>query len=279
MIQLGKKNTLRIKHIEPFLMIVLDETGKEITVSDFPENIYSEGNSIQVFVYRDKSGELVGTLKTPKAQVGEFALLKVTDVNKYGAFLDWGLEKELFVPFREQKEPMIKGESYLVYIKVDDKSDRIIASSKIRKYLDEEPVGLNKGDKVQLIIESKTDLGYNAIINHRYIGLCYDNEIFQPLEIGQKLEGYIKSVRSDGKIDLSLTPIGFSRMEVEKEKIWNVLKESNGYLPLHDKSDPDEIKKTLGMSKKTFKAAIGMLYKEGKIIINSDGITINNASD
>ncbi len=236
-----------------------------------PEEL-SEGDSIRVFLYFDSEDRPVATTQIPMAQVGEFAYLKVIDTTRVGAFLDWGLDKDLLVPFAEQHVHMVEGHSYLVYIYTDKIDGRIVASSKIDRFIDEnEPQYLKPHQAVDLIIANTTDLGYKAIINHRFWGVLYKNDVFERLSFGQNKKGFIKSIRSDGKIDLSLQGGKITRDE-NVDIILSYLKNKQGFAPLNDKSDPKQISKLFGMSKGAFKKAIGQLYRKRMISIEQDGI-------
>ena len=231
-----------------------------------------EGDSIEVFLYLDSEDRPVATTQKPKAQVGEFAYLKVVDNTKVGAFLDLGLDKDVLVPFSEQHRPMEVGHSYLVYLYLGEFDNRIIASSKIDKFLDDEkPHNFKPKQAVDLIIANSTDLGYKAIINHSHWGVLYKNEVHQRLSFGQYKKGFIKYVRPDGKIDLSLQGGQETRDKYEKI-ILNYLHKQDGFAPVHDKSDPQLISDIFGMSKGAFKKAIGGLYKQRIIRIEKDGI-------
>ncbi|GAA6204036.1 MULTISPECIES: S1-like domain-containing RNA-binding protein [Thalassotalea] len=238
-----------------------------------PENCQID-DQIKVFIYVDSADRLIATTETPFAQLGEFASLKVSQVNKMGAFLDWGLPKDLLAPYNEQHSKMETGKYYLVHIYLDKNTERLVASSKIDRFLDIWPAEYQKWDKVDLIIGGKTDLGFKAIINNRHWGLLYDNEIFQPLRIGKKVTGYIKNIREDGRIDLSLSRPGEGKVNDFSDKLLAHIAEQGGFSPLHDKSSPELIKRTLGVSKKTFKSTVGNLLKKGKIIIEKDGIRL-----
>ncbi|MBN2806142.1 MAG: GntR family transcriptional regulator [Prolixibacteraceae bacterium] len=231
-------------------------------------------DEIEAFISFDSEDRLLATTDVPLAIVGEFGYLPVVDVNTYGAFLDWGLPKNLFVPFREQAVPMEKGRSYTVYVYVDDKTGRIAASSRFKKYLNLEPFEFHEGDEVSLLIAQHSEMGFLAIINGAWSGLLYHNEIFQPLKLGEKRVGYIKKIREDGKIDLSLEKQGYQKVDPVLEQILVSLRENNGFLPLSDSSDPESIKTELGISKKTFKKAIGALYKSKLIVIEKEGIRL-----
>ena len=237
-----------------------------------PQDV-KEGDEIEVFVYKDSEDRPVATTLTPKIQRHDFAFLEVKDVNNYGAFLDWGLEKDLMVPFFEQAVKMEAGKSYVVYLFLDQETDRLVATSKVEDFLEDEDIELEEGQEVDLLVYKKTDLGYKVIINNLFEGLIYHNEIFQPVQIGDKLKGYIKTLREDKKIDVILQKTGYKNIiEPNSEKILEAIKKHDGFLPLNDKSSPDEIYKSLGMSKKVFKKAIGALYKQKVIIIEKDGI-------
>jgi len=238
-----------------------------------PENCQI-GDTVNVFIYLDSEDRLVATTDLPFAMVGEFARLKVVSVTSIGAFLDWGLPKDLLVPFREQQVKMEEGKSYLVFVYLDDESQRIVASSKLDKFVDNIPVDYEVGEEVDLIIAGKTDLGYKAIIDNSHWGLIFKNEVFQPLKIGDKLKGFIKNIRPDEKIDLSLEKAGYEKIDSISQSVLNKLKEANGYLPFNDKSAPDEISSTFGISKKNFKKAIGALYKQRLIDIEQQGIKL-----
>lgn len=238
-----------------------------------PENCKVD-DELEVFISFDSEDRLLATTDVPLVMVGEFGHLPVVDVNKFGAFLDWGLPKNLFVPFREQALPMEKGKSYTVYVYVDEKTGRIAASSRFKKYLNLEPVDFQAGDEVSLLIAQKSEMGFLAIINGAWSGLLYHNEIFQAVKVGDLCKGFVKKIREDGKIDLSLEKQGYDKVDPVSEQILKVLREHKGFLPLSDGTDPETIKTELGISKKTFKKAIGALYKYKLIVIENDGIRL-----
>ena len=232
------------------------------------------GDSIKVFLYLDSENRPVATTQKPKAQVGEFAYLKVVAVTDIGAFLDWGLEKDVLVPFGEQHLPMKVDHSYIVYLYINKADGRITASSKIDKYLnDDSPSHYHPQQAVELIIANSTDLGYKAIVNHRYWGVLYKDEVFQRLSFGQYKKGFIKRIRPDGKIDLSLQGGKETRDKYEKI-ILDYLNKHDGFAEAHDKSDPDLIKDLFGMSKGAFKKTIGKLFKQEIISIGENGIRL-----
>lgn len=275
MADLGKFNNLSV--------IIVNEKGAYLDAGDFgevllPNKLLPEsceaGSQVNVFLYKDSADRVAATTVTPLGQVEEFVSLKVAQINKMGAFLDWGLPKDLLVPYNEQHTEMEVGKYYLVRIYLDLRTERIVASSKLDKFIDVWPADYQKWDKVDLIIGGKTDLGFKAIINNLHWGLLYDNEIFQPLRIGKKITAYIKQVREDERIDLSLSRPGEGKVKDFSQKLLDYIAENNGISPLHDKSSPDDIKKALGVSKKTFKATVGNLLKKGKVKITPEGITL-----
>lgn len=236
-----------------------------------PEH-FEIGDEIEVFIYLDQEERPVATTIEPYIFLNEFALLKVNYINDFGAFMDWGLEKDLFVPFREQARPMVVGNYYMIYMYMDDKTSRLVGSSKLNQFLENKDLTVEVGEEVDLIVSHITDAGINVIINEKHKGLMYQNEIFEDFRTGDRIIGYIKNIRPDGKIDVSRTKLGFEKVSDSVSKVLKELELNNGFLGLNDKSHPDEIKTVLGMSKKTFKQIVGVLYKEKKILIKPDGI-------
>ena len=276
MLKIGNLNTLRIvKEVDFGLYLDGGEEYGEILLPKryVPEN-FEIDSDIEVFIYKDSEDRIIATTETPKAMVGDFALMEVVSVNKFGAFLEWGLQKDLLVPFREQRKDMESGYSYVVYVYLDDETKRIAASSKLSKFLDNVPVEYESGEEVDLFIASKTDLGYKAIINGIHWGILYENEVFKPLERGQKLKGYIKKVREDEKIDLYLHKSGYDKVEALSDKIIEMLKEEGGFIDINDKTPSAIIYEVFGESKKTFKKALGGLYKKRLIEIEKSGIKL-----
>jgi len=250
-----------------------DASAKILLVDrKIPENCQL-GDTLEVFIYVDSEGHLAATTQIPLAQVGDVAWLKVVSVNYTGAFLDWGLAKDLLVPFSEQHHEMEVGKFYLVKVFLDEKN-RIAATTKIDKWLADESVYFKAGQKVSLLIADQTELGVKAIVNNTHWGLLYKNELFQPVRKGQKLEGYIKQIREDHKIDLTLHQSGYGKVISLTDRILTKLQENNGVLMLSDKSSPEAIYNTFGVSKKVFKQAIGALYKKKLIIIDDGGIRL-----
>lgn len=233
------------------------------------------GEKVDVFVFLDGEERVVATTETPLGQVGEFAFLKVNKVENIGAFLNWGVSKELLVPFSEQKIKMEENRSYVVYIYLDKVTDRIAASMKLEKFLDKNKANYSVGDEVSLLIWTMTDFGYKAIIDGKYLGVVYKNEIFKKISTGQTTVGYIKKIREDGKIDLSLEKLGYVKVDQHTQKILDLLKKSGHSLPYNDKTEAEVIYNIFGMSKKVFKQAIGNLFKQRLITITEEGIKSN----
>ena len=232
------------------------------------------GDEIDVFVYLDAEERLIATTETPKAQVGDFAWLQVAWVNNFGAFLDWGLMKDLFVPFREQKMKMQKGKSYLVHLHIDPETYRIMASAKVERYLSTDFPPYHGGDEVDILVWQKTDLGFKAIVENRFSGMLFDAEIFRQLHSGDRLKAYVKQVRPDGKIDLSLQKKGQKAVHDFSDTLLEHLQNNGGFTPLGDKSPAEEIYALFGVSKKVFKKAVGDLYKQHLITIEPEGLRI-----
>ncbi len=273
MIQIGQITKLPVLELSQFgAFLDGNNLGSILLPNRYVTENLKPGDSVDVFIYLDSEDRLVATTETPKAKVGEFAFLEVTDVTGFGAFLNWGLSKDLLVPFREQKQKMQIGQSVLVYIYLDDETKRIVASAKIEKFLDNVSPQYKPGEKVNLMVIGSTDLGYKAIINQTHEGLLYYNEIHVPLEPGQQSVGYIKQIREDEKIDISLDPIGYDAISDISEQLLTKIEQNNNFLPLTDHSKPEDIRATLGISKKAFKKAIGALYKQGKIKFEEEGI-------
>jgi len=275
MIKIGQTYELNVIKILDFGAYVdAGDLGEVLLPIRYTPHNLSAGDSIKAFIYLDSEDRPVATTQIPKASVGEFAYLKVLDITRVGAFLDWGLDKDLLVPFAEQHVPMKEGHSYLVYLYIDKLDGRIAASSKIDKFIDEHKAHDFKPQQVvDLIIANSTELGYKAIINHSYWGVLYKNDVFQRLSFGQYKKGFIKNIREDGKIDLSLQG-GQETRDKNADIILSYLKNKNSFAPVHDKSEPQLISELFAMSKGAFKKAIGSLYKQRIISIESDGIRL-----
>ena len=275
MAKIGVLNNLRVVKEVDFGVYLDGGEHEEILLPRryVPENCKVDDN-IRVFIYLDSEDRFIATTESPYAMVGDFALLKVVAVESVGAFLDWGLLKDLLVPYSEQSPTMETGKSYIVKIYVDKKTNRIAATTRLDRYLDNEPGNFHAGQEVELLICSQTDIGYKAIINGTHWGVLYSNEVFQPLKSGQRTKGYIKKIRSDNKIDLSLHRPGYERVDDITDAIIKVLKEQGGFISVTDKSSPETIHKLFGVSKKTYKKAIGAIYRKKLITIENDGIKL-----
>ena len=275
MAEIGKLNHLYVvKEVDFGIYLDGGDLGEILMPKRYvPEGTQPE-DTIEAFIYLDSEDRLVATTEKPMAMVDEFALLEVVAVTQVGAFLNWGLPKDLFVPFREQRQPMEEGKKYLVFVYLDANTKRIAASSKIEQFLDNIPVDYDENEEVDLIVVNETDLGYNAIIDNSHLGILYKNEVFQSLNPGDKIPGFIKKIRTDGKIDLRLDKVGYEKITSFVDRIIAELQKNNGFLPLTDKSSPDEIYKTFKISKKNFKAAIGALYKKRFIALEENGIKL-----
>lgn len=276
MLHLGIKNTLCILRGTGVGMFLGDDEGNDVLLPKkyVPENAIV-GDDIEVFIYRDSEDRIIATNLEPKIQLNQFACLQVKSVTAIGAFLDWGLEKDLFVPFREQNKKMEEGRWYAVYLYLDEETDRLVASCKVNRYFEKENIDLQIGQEVDLLIFEETDLGLNAVINNRYKGLIYENEIFQRIKIGTRTKGFVKNIREDNRVDLSLQKQGYANVEPNAERILEKLKANNGFLDVTDKSDANYVMYQLEMSKKTFKKAVGALYRQKIIRIEEDGIYLN----
>lgn len=276
MIEVGKYAKLKvIKLLKQGAYLTSDADNPEILLPNryVPDNI-SINDIIDVFVYRDSEDKLIATTEKPLAAVGEFAYLKAKSIEKYGAFLDWGLSKDLLLPFSEQSEKIETGKKYLVRIYVDKITDRIVATQHINKFLRNKIDNLNIGDKVDILICNKTNLGYKVIVNNQHWGMIYFNQIFRDIKTGETTSAWIIKIRDDGYIDLSLQKSGIEAIISLEDKILKLLNEKGGYLELNDNSKPDEIYFELQVSKKVFKKAIGKLFKEKKIFIDDNGIRL-----
>lgn len=272
-VEIGKVNKLKVlREVSIGVYLDGDTIGDVLLPKRYVPEGTKEGDEVEVFIHLDSEDRLIATTERPLAQVGEFAWLKVVSVSKFGAFLDWGLMKDLLVPFREQKEKMEKDRYYAVYVYFDDETGRIVASAKVDRFLDNVSPDYNPGDEVKLFIVGRTELGYKAVINGLHSGLLYYNQVFKPLQLGQHTKGYIARVREDEKIDLLLERPGYEKVDELSQQLLDALQKAGGFLPLTDKSVPADIEHRLGMSKKTFKKAIGALYKQRLIELLPDGI-------
>lgn len=275
MLNIGNYNTLKIIKILSFGAYLDGGDGKEILLpTRYVPDGAKVGDEVEVFIYHDNEGRLIATTLRPKAVVGEFAFMQVKSVNTTGAFLDWGLMKDLLVPYKEQKLTMREGKWYLVYVRLDHVTGRIMASARIEKFLNNVPPKYEFNQEVDLLVADDTEIGYKVIVNNLHWGMVYHNQVFQRLEKGEHLKGYVKEIREDDKLDISLAPLGYQKVDGIAQTILHALQMQNGFLPVHDKSDPDVIYSLFRCSKKAFKQAIGALYKQRLIHIEPKGIRL-----
>ncbi|WP_417352055.1 S1 RNA-binding domain-containing protein [Flavobacterium alkalisoli] len=272
MIEIGQYNTLKIERDTSVGLYLTDGSKDVLLPNKYVPRKFEMGDELAVFVYLDHEERLVATTLKPYITLNDFAYLRVSYINKFGAFVDWGLEKDLFVPFREQARPMEKSKRYLIHMYIDEKTGRLVGSSKLSRFLDNEELSVEVGEEVDLIVSHITDMGINVIINGKHKGLLYKDEVYEELRTGDRVNGFIKAIRPDNKIDVSLQKAGVEGIEPNAEKILEELRDSRGFLRLTDDSHPEDIKSVLKMSKKAFKKAIGSLYKQRLIEIKEDGI-------
>lgn len=274
-IKLGEYNRLTIvKTVDFGLYLDGGDEGEILLPSRYVPKDYQIGEELDVFLYLDSEERLVATTEKPLAQVGDFAYLEVAWVNEYGAFLHWGPMKDLFCPFREQKMRMEIGESYIVFVHIDKESYRIVASAKVEHYLKKDVPPYVAGDEVDLLIWQKSDLGFKVIIDNRYQGLVYEDQVFKRIHTGDRMRGYISRVREDGKLDVTLQPTGYEQARVFSDTLLQYLKDHGGVCDLGDKSDAEVIKRRFQVSKKTFKKAVGDLYRRRLITMTEQGIRL-----
>jgi uncharacterized protein len=273
MITLGEYNLLRIDRILDQGAYLVDEEENDVLLPNkyMAENAKVD-DEVEVFVYNDSEDRLIATNLTPKFTLNEFAFLQVKDVNRFGAFMDWGLEKEIMVPFSEQNQRMEVDRWYVVRLLLDEKTNRLVASNKLNKFLETDFISVKVDEEVDVIVSERSELGYTVIINHVHKGLIFANETFRELNVGESQKAYVKNIREDGKIDISLQKQGYVNVEPNARRILEMLKENDGFLALTDKSQPEDIYSQLHISKKIFKKAIGSLYKSKLIRMAEEGI-------
>ena len=273
---IGKINTLIAARQEQqgFYLRGEDPFDQVLLPNAYIPEGFKVGDEIDVFVYLDNEERITATTLVPHIQINDFAALTVAQVNRMGAFMDMGIVKQLLVPYKEQAIPMEEGKTYVVYMYLDQKTERLVGTSKFNRYLTNEGCSLEKGDEVDLMVLHSSSLGTNVIINKEHLGLIFRSDVNQPVKLGQELKGFIKAIREDGKIDVLLQEEGVASFEPNAEKVLEILRRGDGFLGLHDKSDSKEISKRLLMSKKSFKRAIGNLYRDQKIKIEKDGIRL-----
>lgn len=279
MLSLGEKQVLTIDRDTDPGLFLRDEEGNEVLLPNkYKPSEFEIGDKLEVFVYLDHEERPVATTLDPFVKLDEFAYLKCVEVSQIGAFMDWGLEKHLFVPFAEQAVKMKEGEYYLIFCYLDEMTDRLVASSKVDNFLTNSELTVAPFEEVDLIIGNQTNLGWNVIVNELHKGLLYNDDVFQVLQTGDRVKGFIKKIRQDGKIDVVLQRPGYRSIEPNTEELLTQLKLHGGFLALTDKSDPELIKKQLNMSKKSFKRALGSLYKQRKVDIGDNGIRLKKNS-
>lgn len=274
MINVGTYNELEVVKQLDFGIYLKDGDTEILMPTKWVPKGTKIGDTLNVFIFRDSDDRLIATTIEPYATANTFAFLEAKQVNPIGAFLDWGMDKDLLVPFREQAHRIEPGKSYVVFVFVDEETDRLTASTKLNRFIENENIELRDNDIVDLLIYSETDLGFNAIINNRYSGLIYKNEIYEAIRVGDKIKGYVKHVREDNKIDLSLQKSGYELVDDVKWRILNMMKQNEGFLALTDNSSPEDIKAKLQISKKAFKKAVGALYRERLVKITDKGIEL-----
>ncbi len=275
MINLGEYNTLTIlRETDPGLYLGDDEGEVVLLPHKYKPENFEINDELQVFIYLDNEERPISTTLEPYLTLNTYGYLHCMDVNQYGAFMDWGLEKQLFVPFKEQARPMQKSNWYIVYLYLDEKTNRLVGSSKTNRFLNNEVLTVEAFQEVDILVTHITDKGANVIINGVHKGLIYFEDIFEDIRTGDRMKAYVKKIREDNKIDVVLQKPGYLSIEPNAVFIREELEAAGGFLPFHDKTDPETIKNELGMSKKSFKKAIGTLYKDKQIIIKEDGIEL-----
>jgi|TARA_B110000977_G_scaffold50612_1_gene68755 predicted RNA-binding protein (virulence factor B family) len=274
MIQLGKFNDLKVSKAEDSGYTLIDDEGTEIFLpSEKTDKELEEGATVSVFVYPGILGAKKATLKKPLIALGEFAFLTVSSTDEQGVYVDWGMEKDLLIPPKQEGERMEEGESYIIFMYQDRESGKLYGSNKIEKRLSNDDLTIEEGEEVDVMVQRESDMGFAVIVNHRYRGLVFENEVFQDLLIGDTLKGYVKKIQPENRLDITIRPMGYrNTVDPDVQTVLNALEDNQSFLPLTDKSKPDLIMVELNMSKKAFKRAIGSLYKERKIEIKEDGI-------
>lgn len=275
MAEIGKYNTLKVIKKVDFGMYLDGGEGEEILLPKrfVPRGIH-EGDDLEVFLYHDSENRIIATTQKPKGILGDIVMLEAVEVTKQGAFLDWGLMKDLFMPLSQQESKLIKGERYLVMIYKDEQTGRLAATERISRFLSNDHIDLEEMQPVDLVVQRESDIGYVVIINNKYTGLLHYNEVFRGLDVGDKEHGFVKKIREDNKIDVSLGEPGYKRVTNETDVVLDKLRQNDGYLPFHDKSDAEDIYNEFGMSKRTFKMIIGALYRQRKIELTKTGIKL-----
>ena len=274
--ELGKINKVKVSKVEDKGYTLSDGNDKDVFLGkDQFKDELAEGDEVEVFIYNDANIEFIATTQKPAIQIEEFAFLKVKAVNKYGAFVDWGLDDDLMVPFAEQTGRLEEENWYLFFLLLDDKTGRLILSRRINDFVFFEEIDVKQGDEVDLLIYNQTDLGINCIVNNMFKGLIFRSDIHKNINPGDKIKGFVKQVREDGKIDVVLEPLGYKKsIDKNTQIILDALNENDGFLELTDKSSPEDIKFVLGLSKKAFKRSLGNLYKQKVVELYKDGVKL-----
>lgn len=274
MIRVGKYNSLQINRETSVGLFLIDKSGEEVLLPNrFCPNSYEIGDTIEVFIYLDRESRKVATNRKPKLELGGFAYLAVETVTEKGAFVDWGMDKHLYIPASQQSFPLKEGRSYFIHMLQDRDDDRLFGTAKVERYFEYDEITVEEGQEVNLLVYQETDFGYSVIVNNTHKGMVYKSEIFKELHIGELCNGWVKKIRDDNKIDISLQPIGYKKaIDPQSALILDKLEQAGGFLPLNDKSAPEDIYDTFQMSKKAFKKAVGALYKDRVIKIEKDGI-------
>ncbi len=275
MLNLGQINTLIASKKTDNGVYLIDNELNEVLLPNkyVPDELLME-QSIDVFLYKDSEDRIIATTLKPKLMLNEYAALEAVAVSTYGAFFDWGLEKDLMVPYRQQARPVVQGNKYVVYLYLDEKSQRLTGSTKINNSFKKTEIELEPGEKVSLLAYEKTEIGISVVVNNAYQGMLFKNEIFKPVKVGDELTGYVKKIRSDNKIDVRLNRSGYGAIDEQTHRLYDALLANKGYLKLNDKSSPQEIINQLNMSKKVFKKAVGFLYKQKRVEISETGIRL-----
>ena len=275
MIHTGRTQALTIlRHTGVGLFLGDGEDHEVLLPNKYVPEQFTTGEQLTVFVYRDSEDRQVATTLEPKVLLGGFAPLRVGHVGRFGAFVEWGLEKDLLVPFKEQQKKLEEGRWYVVHMALDEATDRLFGSTRIEQFLDNEELGVAERDEVSLLIFGRSDLGWSAIVNGKHLGLVHANEAYKPVTIGDRLTGYVKHIRPDNKLDLTLQPIGYRQYnDANVELLAKRLQQHGGFLPFTDKSSPEDIHRMFGISKKAFKQAVGALYKARQVRLDEQGIT------
>lgn len=274
--KLGAWNELRLDRFANHGAYLEDEEGNDVLLPQkYVDPDLQEDDMVSVFIYKDSEDRIIATTLRPKVEVNQFGVLQVMELNQFGAFLEWGVEKHLFVPYREQPKKLEEGKYYLIYVYVDDATHRLVGTTRIHRHLQPAQEGdLQVNEKVELVICERTELGVKVIVNHKYNGLIFNSDIRQTIKMGYRLAGFVKRIREDGKLDIVLQPEGYDKVEGLSRKMLQLLSENDGFIHLTDKSSPEDIEHLTGWSKKVFKQVVGNLYKQRLILIGENGITL-----